>query len=552
MRASTYPLNRWCVWVDDAVTFARTMQPIYGSDSSLLSGQRQLFVELLSAATGWLGLDAEVVISRAPVRANLMGRHIDHNGGFVNPIALPAEVLIVVEARQDDVVVVRNLEESRYPERCFSITDELPEGKISSAVDWDAWTMRALEKRMAVVKDADWVDYIKAVVVYFQEMYGSKKDSTTWPFRGMNVLVSGNAPASVGLGSSSALIVAMAQAFCTFNELLLPDSEFIQACGQGEWYVGTRGGSGDHAAILYARPGVVSRIGSFPTSVAHVPFPKGYRVVIFNSHERVNKAGAGRDVFNQRVACYELGMMMLHHEYPGLAEEARHLRDLTPKSSGFELAKVFETLLSLPERATLGEIRERISHDADSKVDRIVLGHKPPINGYPIRGVCLFGVAECVRSEMAADLLERNDLLTLGRMMAVSHDGDRRVRYDRYYEPKPYSSGTPDHYLRSLITASDSSHPMHEYAQLWRQPGAYGCSTPRIDMMVDVAQRVQGVVGAQISGAGLGGCMMVIVEEDRVSHLLRRMNDKIYAPNGLKPDFIDAVPVGGAGVISLE
>jgi len=39
------------------------------------------------------------------------------------------------------------------------------------------------------------------------------------------------------------------------------------------------------------------------------------------------------------------------------------------------------------------------------------------------------------------------------------------------------------------------------------------CSTVRIDQMVDIACSVPGVVGSQIAGAGLGGCIMIVAKK---------------------------------------
>ena len=60
--------------------------------------------------------------------------------------------------------------------------------------------------------------------------------------------------------------------------------------------------------------------------------------------------------------------------------------------------------------------------------------------------------------------------------------------------------------MDGLIRDSVSPDPARrDRARLWMQPGSYACSTPKIDRIVDLAGAQQGVVGAQLSGAGLGG-----------------------------------------------
>ena len=53
------------------------------------------------------------------------------------------------------------------------------------------------------------------------------------------------------------------------------------------------------------------------------------------------------------------------------------------------------------------------------------------------------------------------------------------------------------HKLCAWATSEDPDRA--EEAQLYLQPGSYGCSTPDIDRMVDLACSVEGVVGAQIA-----------------------------------------------------
>ena len=46
-----------------------------------------------------------------------------------------------------------------------------------------------------------------------------------------------------GLSSSSAVVVAMAEAAVALNGLDVTPQQFVDLCGEGEWFVGSRGGS---------------------------------------------------------------------------------------------------------------------------------------------------------------------------------------------------------------------------------------------------------------------------------------------------------------------
>jgi galactokinase len=53
------------------------------------------------------------------------------------------------------------------------------------------------------------------------------------------------------------------------------------------------------------------------------------------------------------------------------------------------------------------------------------------------------------------------------------------------------------------------------------QPGGYACSTKEIDYIVDVVNQIDGVIGAQLAGAGLGGCVMILAKENSVNEVIQ-------------------------------
>ncbi len=64
--------------------------------------------------------------------------------------------------------------------------------------------------------------------------------------------------------------------------------------------VGTDGGSGDHTAILAARPGHLVRYGYLPTRFeGAVPLPRGWTFALASSGVRAEKAGGAREAYNR-------------------------------------------------------------------------------------------------------------------------------------------------------------------------------------------------------------------------------------------------------------
>jgi galactokinase len=110
----------------------------------------------------------------------------------------------------------------------------------------------------------------------------------------------------------------------------------------------------------------------------------------------------------------------------------------------------------------------------------------------------------------------------------------------------PTSTG----YLLDRIEDLESEDPARvTRAQLEWQPGSYHCSVPEIDAMVDVALGTEGVMGAQLAGAGLGGCMMVLAQRDALPGLEARLEETYYAPRGKPPAIMVCTPIAGSGVL---
>ena len=54
--------------------------------------------------------------------------------------------------------------------------------------------------------------------------------------------------------------------------------------------------------------------------------------------------------------------------------------------------------------------------------------HDEPTDGYRVRGVCLFGLAECARAQVAVSFLKENKMESFGELISLSHNGDRVTR----------------------------------------------------------------------------------------------------------------------------
>ena len=515
----------------------------YGSDPDLLAERHQAYRETLLRFLQEFG-DRPAIIVRSPGRINIMGRHIDYQGGCCNLMAVNQEVLMVVSPRDDDRIEVRNVRPDLFPAASISI------GRLVSQLNWDDWlscvNCAELERHLRA-SAGRWTIYIEAAMLRMQMAFRDRL------LQGMDLVASGNIPVAAGMSSSSALVVSTAEAAAALHGLEVTPSQFVNFCGEGEWFVGTRGGSADHAAMKYGAKGTINHVKFHDFELLEqIQFPATHRLVVCNSFMQAKKAAGAKAAFNSRVASYALGVELVRMRFPQYAPLVRYVRDIDPNVLRVPIEKIYEILLSLPEAMTAEQVRRMFRSQVAWQQ---LAGHFERAAGeatYPVRGVMWFGIAECARARRAADCLRERNMAELGLLMRISHDGERCFQVDDSLDAEPFATDISDDRLHALIDDAISwDAARREWAQLHLQPGAYCCSIREIDALVDIACRTPGVLGAQIAGAGLGGCAMVLAEAAAVGNLTQRLEQYFYRPLGMEPGVNVCTPSAGSSLLRI-
>ena len=540
-------VDEWIGLIRDAgSTFHSRLNAIYGQ-KRLSAEAGQMCLQTLESFAREYGADRSVMITRSSGRVNLLGAHIDHRGGSVNPIAVK-QMWAVVEPRDDDLVVVKNVESNRYRDEQFRISDCLPgDEKIEN---WDAWCHDEFEKRRDD-KSVTWSNYVRAVVLYFQHLNTKDNGDFAATLKGMNMMFYGDIPTGAGLSSSSAVVMVTAEAVVGINGLEFAPTELIEHCGYAEWYVGTRGGCGDHAAIKFGKPNTILHITAFPMTVGGAALPEGYRIVLANSLVKAKKRTGARNIFNSRVASYEFGLMMIRRRFPQYAAKLEYFRDVNPHRLGVDEVEIYGIVKSLPESANRKEIMKLLPEDQED-VRHVFRSHDEPPEGYKIRQVCLYGIAECIRADMVPECLRTGDMKTFGELLSFSHDGDRVTRL---VDGKrvPNDNSFCDDRIDALISDLESGDKERvDRARLWRQSGGYNVSVPEMDVLVDIALSTAGVVGAGLVGAGIGGSVVVVIEDKYTQQVIDNMTEQYYRPRELPVEVEVVSPLGGVCTISID
>ncbi|MFM8287289.1 MAG: galactokinase [Planctomycetaceae bacterium] len=521
------------------------LEGFYGDDPEVLSERAGALSRVLGEFARQFGSEREVVLVRSPGRINLMGRHIDWQGGRCNLMAVTQEVVMVAGPRNDDHIEARNVAADQFPDARITL------GEMVSRLAWDDW-MSVVDSgelhRHLREQEGHWRLYIEAAMLRLQMAFRTRA------LQGMDLAVLGNIPPAAGMSSSSALVVATAEAAVSLNNLDVSPQQFVNFCGEGEWFVGTRGGSADHAAMKLGRKGTVNHVEFHDFRlIERLELPSTHKLVVANSLVLAKKAVGARATFNARVGSYLVGLELIRARFPRQAPFIRLIRDLNPEALGLNASWIYQVLLELPVAVTARWVRERFQGDGEAWT-RLAphFAQAAGDNEYPVRGVVMFGVAECARSRQAAELLRQGDLPGVGELMRISHDGERCFRTRGPGPAQPFAVDISDAALRQLVEDLASGDPVRQTnARLERQPGAYRASTEEVDTLVDLANAVPGVLGAQIAGAGLGGCAMILAENDAVSALCDRLHREYYDARGLPRSVLVCRASAGSGLIDI-
>ncbi len=314
--------------------------------------------------------------------------------------------------------------------------------------------------------------------------------------KGMDALVDGRSPHGIprgsGLSSSSALTVATAVALVELNEVDLEGAALADACGRAEWYVGTRGGIMDQFSAVLARRDHALFLDCRPRGEAtayayeHVPLPAGYAVVVVDSGVRHRNTGPH---FNRRVAECRVGVRLLQRHYP----EVQALRD----AEGLPWGDL-EPLL--PESISRAEL-EALGIDPDALLDR---GVATETDEFQVRRRCRHVITENARVVEAVARLKAGDVPAFGALMNRAH-----------------------------ASARDD----------------YEISTPEIEVLVGLAQDEDGVVGARLTGAGWGGCIVALVSSDRAASFCQNVPPAYERETGRRAQAFLCRSGPGAGLV---
>lgn len=356
----------------------------------------------------------------SPGRVNLIGEHIDYNGGYVFPAALSVGIWGALRLRSDRRVCLKSSNAE------LAVNMELEEMKVFDEED-------------------GWANYPKGVFAGLMEQ--------GLELKGCEVLFHGDLPDGAGLSSSAALLVLTAFMLrSAAGENDIDRIELARFCQSVENnFIGVNCGIMDQFSIALGKRDKALLLDCSTLQYEYIPFVlEHHELVIINSNKRRELA---ESKYNERRSECDAALEVLRQK--------RELKNLCQAS----LAEAEELL-------TDKRLFRRVRH-AVSENERVI---------------------------QAREYLEAGNLIGFGRLMCESH--------------------------LSL---------QHDYEVTGRE----------LDCLAELAMKAQGCIGARMTGAGFGGCVIALVERCWLKEFIEQVGEGYRREIGLAADFYTAAVSDG-------
>lgn len=357
----------------------------------------------------------------APGRVNLIGEHIDYNGGLVFPCAITFGTWLLAARRNDCRSGFASL---NFPE--------------TSLCDPAVFELRP----------DSWEKYPLGVMKEF-----AAGGFDPW---GYDILYWGDVPNGAGLSSSAAIEVVTALFLNDRLEAGWDKTALALLAQRAEnGYVGMNSGIMDQFAVAMGKKDHAIALDCRTLAYEYAPLKmEGYSLVIANTNKQRKLTDSK---YNERRAECEEGLRQLNREL-----DLAYLCQLT------------------------GPEWEKVSHLIDNEVIRRRVHHV---------------VTENDRVKEAVSALNAGNLVRFGELMNASH--------------------------RSLQTD-------------------YEVTGIELDTLAGEAQKMEGVLGSRMTGAGFGGCTVTLIRTEAINLFREKLGAVYHDRTGLTADFYVASVGDGA------
>jgi galactokinase len=224
----------------------------------------------------------------SPGRVNLLGEHVDYNGGPVLPVAIDRAVSLWANARSENIFTIRTVDLDQ--EVTFSTES------LQGHTDIEGKPL------------AHWANYPAGVIWAAQE--------NKLPIQGFDAIFSSNVPIGSGLSSSAALQIAFAAQLREISKWKIDNMEMAKMCQQAEnAYVGVNSGIMDQFACANGVENSALYLNTDTMNWFPVPLPEDLAIIIADSKIRRSLATSA---YNERRGSCGEALAILQQHIPDL------------------------------------------------------------------------------------------------------------------------------------------------------------------------------------------------------------------------------------------
>lgn len=239
-----------------------------------------MFIEIKQAFEKNYGIPPQRIFF-CPGRINLMGEHLDYNGGYVLPCSISLGTYLAVSNRDDQEIHFHSL--------------NLKECKI--------WKIQEkIEK-----KGNGWFNYPLGIIKYLAE--------SKIPITGMNLLYGGNIPISSGLSSSASIEILTAYSLNEIFKMGYGKLDLVSLAKRVEnEFIGLQSGIMDQFSVSFGKKNEAILLNCQTLDIEYVPIElETYSLVIIGTNKSRNLS---ESKYNERVRECETARLELEKHTP--------------------------------------------------------------------------------------------------------------------------------------------------------------------------------------------------------------------------------------------
>ena len=220
------------------------------------------------------------IIVHSPGRINLIGEHIDYNGGYVLPAAIDLKIKFRFRKKQNHICIVTSESQGSFK---FNINEELK------------------------TKKNHWGNYVLGVVAGIRNLHPGR-------LQGFDCEFKSELPIGSGMSSSAALECGIAKGLNEMFDLGLSNYEMIEITRMAEHhFVGTKCGVMDQFAVMMGKEKklILLNCETLAHDIIDADFSP-YQIVLLNTNVTHNLSSSA---YNTRRSECELALKVISKDY---------------------------------------------------------------------------------------------------------------------------------------------------------------------------------------------------------------------------------------------